>query len=68
MGQERGGWVIPVIVGVIGTLIIVGAFYYSKTQKTVGRDESQEAAPAKTPATPAPAAAKESKEQPKKKQ
>ena len=67
--KERGGVLIPVIVGVVGLLIIVGAFYYSKTQKTAGRDESEEAAPAKTteaPAAPA-AAAKESKEQPKKK-
>jgi K(+)-stimulated pyrophosphate-energized sodium pump len=65
-GEERGGVAIPVIVGVIGLLIIIGAFYYSKTQKTAGRDESEEAAPAKTAAPPAaPAAA--AKEPPKKK-
>src|SRR5512136_2413641 len=34
IGQERGGVLIPVTVGVIGLLIILGAFYYSKTQKT----------------------------------
>jgi K(+)-stimulated pyrophosphate-energized sodium pump len=67
--EERGGVAIPVIVGVVGLLIMIGALYYSKTQKTAGRDESEEAAPAQTAATPAsPAtAAKQSKEQPKKK-
>jgi hypothetical protein len=57
-------------VGVIGLLIIIGALYYSKTQKTVGREDSGDAAPVKTaaaPAAPAAPAAKESKEQPKKK-
>jgi K(+)-stimulated pyrophosphate-energized sodium pump len=70
IGQERGGVAIPVIVGVIGVLIIIGALYYSKTQKTAGRDESEEGPPAKAAATPAApaAAAKQSKEQPKKKQ
>jgi K(+)-stimulated pyrophosphate-energized sodium pump len=69
-GVERDDWRIAVAVGVIGVLIIVGALYYSKTQKTVGREDSEEAAPAKaaaTPAAPAAAAAKEPKEQPKKK-
>ena len=69
-GVERDNWGIAVAVGVIGVLIIVGALYYSKTQKTVGREDSEEAAPAKaaaTPAAPAAAAAKEPKEQPKKK-
>jgi len=64
-GVERDNWGIAVAVGVIGLLIIIGALYYSKTQKTVGREDSEEAAPAKT-AAPA-AEAKESKEQPKKK-
>ena len=69
-GVERDNWGIAVAVGVIGLLIIVGALYYSKTQKTVGREDSEEPAPAKaaaTPAAPAAAAAKEPKEQPKKK-
>ena len=69
-GVPRDDWRIAVAVGVIGVLIIVGALYYSKTQKTVGREDSEEAAPAKaaaTPAAPAAAAAKEPKEQPKKK-
>ena len=68
-GVERDNWGIAVAVGVIGVLIIVGALYYSKTQKTVGREDSEEAAPAKAAATPAApaAAAKESKDQPKKK-
>jgi K(+)-stimulated pyrophosphate-energized sodium pump len=50
---------LQIAVGVVGVLIIIGALYYSKTQKTVGREDSQGAAPA------APAA-KESKEQAKK--
>jgi K(+)-stimulated pyrophosphate-energized sodium pump len=68
-GVERDNWGIAVAVGVVGVLIIVGALYYSKTQKTVGREDSEEAAPAKAAATPAApaAAAKEPKEQPKKK-
>jgi K(+)-stimulated pyrophosphate-energized sodium pump len=68
-GVERDNWGIAVAVGVIGVLIIVGALYYSKTQKTVGREDSEEPAPAKAAATPAApaAAAKEPKEQPKKK-
>jgi K(+)-stimulated pyrophosphate-energized sodium pump len=65
-GVERDNWGIAVAVGVVGTLIIIGALYYSKTQKTVGREDSEPAAPAKTEASPAPAA-KEPKEQPKKK-
>jgi K(+)-stimulated pyrophosphate-energized sodium pump len=65
-GVERDNWGLSVAVGVIGLLIIVGALYYSKTQKTVGREDSDEAAPAKAAATPAaPAAA--AKEPPKKK-
>ena len=68
-GVPRDDWGIAVAVGVVGVLIIVGALYYSKTQKTVGREDSEEAAPAKAAATPAApaAAAKEPKEQPKKK-
>jgi len=67
-GVERDNWGLAVGVGVVGTLIIIGALYYSKTQKTVGRDDSSDAAPAKAEASPAPAAAaKEPKEQPKKK-
>jgi len=60
---------LQIAVGVVGTLIILGAFYYSKTQKTVGREDSEGAPPAQAAATPAApaAAAKESKEQPKKK-
>jgi K(+)-stimulated pyrophosphate-energized sodium pump len=65
-GVERDNWGLSVAVGVIGLLIILGALYYSKTQKTVGREDSDEAAPAKAAATPvAPAAA--AKEPPKKK-
>jgi len=65
-GVERDNWGLSVAVGVIGLLIILGALYYSKTQKTVGREDSEEPAPAKTAATPAaPAAA--AKEPPKKK-
>jgi len=61
-------WV-KIVVGIVGTLIILGAFYYSKTQKTVGREDSEGTPPAQAAATPAApaAAAKESKEQPKKK-
>jgi K(+)-stimulated pyrophosphate-energized sodium pump len=68
-GVERDNWGISVAVGVIGLAIIIGALYYSKTQKTVGREDSEEAVPAKAAATPAApaAAAKEPKEQPKKK-
>jgi len=65
-GVERDNWVLATVVGVVGLLIIIGALYYSKTQKTVGREDSEPAAPAKTEASPAPAA-KEPKEQPKKK-
>jgi K(+)-stimulated pyrophosphate-energized sodium pump len=67
-GAERDNWGLAVGVGVVGLLIIIGALYYSKTQKTVGRDDSSDAAPAKAEVSPAPAAAaKEPKEQPKKK-
>ncbi len=76
-GAERHNWGLAVGVGVIGLLIIIGALYFSKTQKTVGREDASEVASAKanSPAAaappeakhPAPKESKEQKEQKKQK-
>ena len=76
-GVERHSVALSVTVGVIGLLIIVAALYYSKTQKTIGRDDAGEGAEAKanSPAAaahpeakhPAPKESKEPKEQRKQK-
>ncbi|MCX5992019.1 MAG: sodium-translocating pyrophosphatase [Chloroflexi bacterium] len=77
-GLPRDNWALSVTVGVIGILIIVAALYYSKTQKTLGRDDAGEGAEAKanSPAAaaappeakhPAPKESKEPKEQRKQK-
>ena len=58
---------VQIAVGVVGTLIIIGALYYSKKQVVMGRDEDQAPVSSAAPAASAASAAKESKEQPKKK-
>lgn len=68
--EEHRPLAAQIAVGIIGTLIIAVALYFSMFRKTIGPEEGAEPEPAKataSPASPAPAAAEPGEKKPKKK-